>query len=335
MVRNPLPANARFVRASPEPTQTKPELQWNLGTMHGGERRKIVLVLAPTNMEDVVNCARVQFEHGQCVTTRLARGRPQMPGVDGEAPPFPPDGGRLKLTMSGPKESHANLDAQYFLTVANTGTTRATNVLVTARVPQEMTFRSAAADGRFMEGQVAWLLGDLAPGERRTVAVTLRARKGGEFCVRGRVLADRGLTDLAEVCTTFRGVSAMHPELVDRKNPLAVGEEGNYLIKFVNQSGEPINNIRVKATLSDALAFVQAKGVDAKLSDKNPDGSQSFHFEIKSLAANATVEVEIITKALRAGEGRLKYEATADRFEGGAIIQENSTTIFADPPRKE
>src|SRR5262249_60182045 len=124
--------------------------------------------------------------------------------------------------------------------------------------------------GKVMEGQVAWFLGALDPGERRTVGVTLRAKAAGELCVRGRALADGGLTDIAEVCTVFlRGASAMHPELQDRKNPLAVGEEGNYLIKFVNQSNEPIVNIRVKGTLSDSLAFVQATGGDAKLGKKN------------------------------------------------------------------
>src|SRR5262245_38683934 len=73
VVRNPLPANARFVRASPEPHALKPELQWNLGTLPAGCRREITLILVPVGDGDVTSCARVQFEHGQCVTTRLAR----------------------------------------------------------------------------------------------------------------------------------------------------------------------------------------------------------------------------------------------------------------------
>ena len=73
IVRNPLPANARFVRAKPEPSAKEPELVWNLGTLEACGCREIVLVLSPTGTGDIQDCARVQFEHGQCVTTRITR----------------------------------------------------------------------------------------------------------------------------------------------------------------------------------------------------------------------------------------------------------------------
>src|SRR5207237_269889 len=76
VVRNPLPAHAIFVRATPKPDETGAELLWRLGTLDGCGSREIVLVLSPTGGGDVDNCARVQFEHGQCVTTRVTR--PQL-----------------------------------------------------------------------------------------------------------------------------------------------------------------------------------------------------------------------------------------------------------------
>src|SRR5437870_3407359 len=36
VVKNALPANAKFVRSDPEPSKQGPELQWNLGTIGGG-----------------------------------------------------------------------------------------------------------------------------------------------------------------------------------------------------------------------------------------------------------------------------------------------------------
>ena len=74
-VRNPLPAHARFLRATPEPSTREPELLWHLGTLRPQTCSEIILVLEPTGTGDVRNCARVQFEHGQCVTTRIARPR--------------------------------------------------------------------------------------------------------------------------------------------------------------------------------------------------------------------------------------------------------------------
>ncbi len=78
LVRNPIPANARFVRATPAPNVTDSELRWHFGTLGPCACREIVLVLCPTCAEDVKNCARVQFEHGQSVTTRLVRAAPLL-----------------------------------------------------------------------------------------------------------------------------------------------------------------------------------------------------------------------------------------------------------------
>ncbi|HJT79279.1 MAG TPA: hypothetical protein VJ739_18935, partial [Gemmataceae bacterium] len=76
LVRDPLPANARFVRATPEPFARAPELLWKFGTLGPCARREIILVLTPTGPGEVRNCARVQFEHGECVSTRVGSAAP-------------------------------------------------------------------------------------------------------------------------------------------------------------------------------------------------------------------------------------------------------------------
>src|SRR5262245_38807191 len=78
IVRDPLPQHAKFIRANPEPSAKEPYLEWQLGTLEAGKCREIVLVLQPTGEGDVTNCPRVQFEHGQCVTTRLDLPRLQL-----------------------------------------------------------------------------------------------------------------------------------------------------------------------------------------------------------------------------------------------------------------
>src|SRR5205085_594663 len=99
---------ARFVRAVPEPSAREPELHWALGTLPPGVCREIVLVLAPTDANDVKNCARVQFEHGQCVTTRVVRSVP-VPVTPSPAPlkpepaPVKPEAAPLKPVPEAPK----------------------------------------------------------------------------------------------------------------------------------------------------------------------------------------------------------------------------------------
>src|SRR5262249_42738507 len=72
-VKNPLPSHARFVRAAPEPTAMAPALLWQLGTLAPGGRKEITLVVVPTGDGDVSSTARVQFEHGQTLTTRVSK----------------------------------------------------------------------------------------------------------------------------------------------------------------------------------------------------------------------------------------------------------------------
>ena len=86
-VRDPVPANAKFIRANPAPTQQTPELVWRLGTVQPGVCREILLVLQPTGEGDVRNCARLQYEHGQCVVTRVTREQPAR---------VTPAGGRIR-----------------------------------------------------------------------------------------------------------------------------------------------------------------------------------------------------------------------------------------------
>jgi uncharacterized repeat protein (TIGR01451 family) len=180
VVKCPLPANVKYVRASPAPHQKAPELQWHLGTMHGGGKCEISLIVVPLGTDDVRMCFRVQYEHGQCVTTRLSQQPPRIPGE----PPLPPDfdgkgrppeikpippiapeapATKLKLTMEGHKDRAVNLPAKYFLTVTNEGNAAATNLALRAMLPDKTEFVSATDDGVHVQGQVAWLLKDCRP----------------------------------------------------------------------------------------------------------------------------------------------------------------------------
>src|SRR5262249_34430190 len=162
-----LPRNAKFVKSDPEPVIKDGELRWNVGTLGGGACREFKLVLRPTDLEDVKNCVRVQYEHGQCVTTRqlAAFGPPVVgppiisePGIRerekkrikkrGKEPPRdkippPPDKdkpARLKVSVDGPAREYLNRAARYFVTVSNDGIGPAGNVLVTFKLAAKAEF---------------------------------------------------------------------------------------------------------------------------------------------------------------------------------------------------
>lgn len=354
LIRNPLPANVRYVRASPEPHQKEPEIQWKLNTLAPGACCDLTLVLAATNTDDVKNCTRVAFEHGQCVTTRQVRLAPGVPGAPpvveekggtGQEPrivPVPQPGvgpAKLQLDVSGPKQQYANLPSKFLITVRNSGAEAATNVLVTAVLPEQADYVSSSAGGRFHAQQVAWILGRVDGGATRTVEVTMRAKAAGDLCIKAKVFADSGIEVSAEACTRFAGQSALTMDTIDTKDPVEVDSQTSYTIRITNQGQVTITNLKLLALIPAEMQLVRAIGpsdpppVDAL--PKRQEGKLPVAFKtLKELAPGAQVTYEVFVKALKVGDVRFRVELRADQLDSGQpVIEEESTLLFADPER--
>jgi uncharacterized repeat protein (TIGR01451 family) len=347
VVKNLVPGNARFVRASPEPHAKAPELEWRFGTMKAGTGCDITLVLQPTNLEDVRNCTRVSFEHGICVTTRLAALPGELqPGTKapeivpvpklptGKEPPVGPGTEKaptLSLSIDGPKTQYLNLKTSYFITVKNTGKAAATNLLVDFALAGKATFVQASDDGKHLEGKVAWVLGTLEPGASRSVVVALTSPVAGELCHKATALADKGAKAQAEFCTQFQGVSALLLEMVDTEDPIPVGGATSYPIMVRNTGTAPVTNLRLKAIIPDSLTLTRAKAaVNHNLADALP-GAKVLAFDpLPTLEPGAQADYIIFVQGAKPADARLRIVMTADQLEGGPVIEEESTRIYAE-----
>lgn len=332
LVKNALPENAKLVRAEPAPSKQGPELQWNLGTVGGGAQREIILVLQPTNKEDVKNCARVQFEHGQCVTTRQsALPAGTRPPIISTVPDVPPEGMPvLDLVVRGPKDQYANLASRYEITLTNKGKTKATTLQVTARIPDKMKVIKASAPGVAVENVVAWNLGHLDPGATRSLELTLSAVEKGGHCFKVEAVADLGVKKEVEFCTKFVGASAMTIEMFDRDDSVFIGHKTSYPVVIRNQGSEPLTNIRLKALVPDALKLERANAFFEK---KEPiKGGQWIEFaNLPKIDVGAQARYEMFVEAVQAGVTVFHIEVMADQLESGRpVIEQESTTIVDD-----
>ncbi len=336
-VKNPLPTNVKFVRASPTPHQMEPELQWRLGTVKGGGKCEISLIVLPTGTDDVRNCVRIQYEHGQCVTTRLTQGgSPTMPGVpDGKRPPIiepiPPEGAaKLTLQMEGPKDRYLNMPVRYFITVANEGKSAATNLLVRATLPERTEFVSADEGGKQVASQVAWLLKDLEPGSKRTVELVYKSQGAGQRCIKTSALADRNVSAQAELCTNFVGISALGLEMFDREDPIAVGGDTSFPIVVQNTGSAPVTNLRIRALVPNQMLLTKTVPADHKLTENLPQGQWLVFGPMAPLEPGAKVDFEVFVKGVKAGDARFRIEMSADQLERGPVVEEESTIIYDD-----
>lgn len=351
IVKNPLPANVKFLRASPAPHQLEPELQWHLGTMKGGGKCEISLIVLPLGTEDVRNCVRIQYEHGQCVTTRVTQAPPDTPPFGPPGPPDgrePPDGKRppeivpkieplpadglakLKLHIDGPKDRYANMPVLYRITVMNEGKTAATNLLVRATLPEKTEFVSASDDGAHLASQVAWLLKDLEPGGKRTVELVYKSQGPGLRCVKVFALADRNVSAQAEYCTNFQGVSALLLEMFDREDPVALGGDTSFPIVVHNTGSAPVNNVTVRALVPISMVLTKTVPAEHRLGERVPQGQWLIFGPMAPLEPGAKEEFEVYVKGVAAGDARFKIEMSANQLDRGPVVEEESTIIYEE-----
>jgi uncharacterized repeat protein (TIGR01451 family) len=410
-VRDPLPAKARFVRANPTPLSREPELLWQLGTLDAGAKREIVLILSPTGTGEVKNCARVQFEHGECVSTKVLRpslslrktgptqavlndsltyhltvtnkgdaeatnvlltdalpagleyagGRKSLTWEVGTLVPGQSQSveyqvvaralgrlankavvtaaeglreeigtavtvgeAKLSLAITGPKQRYLNAPASYQIMVSNPGTAPVHQVVIADPLPAQTALVSASPGGRLLDGQVQWTIGNLAPGDSRSVEVVLRALSVGRVCNRASASADRGLGKEAEVCTDFVGVPALSLEVGDTIDPVGVGGATSYHITVRNPGTTPATGVQVVATVPPEMVVTHAAGA----ADHRKEG-QKILYNAVTVRAGGEARYRIDVKAQKAGDVRFKVELTADQLTAGPVLQEESTTIFA------
>jgi len=339
MVKNALPSNAKFVKADPAPSKLEPELQWNLGTVGGGATREIVLVLQPTNKEDVKNCARVIFEHGLCVVTRQSglAGGPggTRPPIITTIPPDVPAAGDvpvLDLQVRGPKDQYANLASKYDIIVTNKGKTKAAKLQVNGRVPDKLKIVKASEPGIVLDNDIAWNLGDLEPGMSRTMELTLRATEAGEFCLKVNAIADYAAKKEVEFCTKFQGMSALSVEMHDSEDPIFIGYKTSYPLVIRSMGTAPATNIRVRAFIPGEMKLERANSAFDPVPPAK-DGRAGQWIEFKTLPrieVDSHAKYEIFVEAVQAGVTYFQIEVMADQLDPTRWVVEQELTTIAD-----
>lgn len=278
VVRNPLPANARYVRAEPEPSVREPELVWRLDTLAAGVCKEISLVLAPTGEGDVLNCARVQFEHGQCVRTRLSRAD-------------------LSLQKIGPTRAILFDALTYQLVVTNTGSAEVSNVVLTDTLPAGLEHASG-------QSSLSWNVGTLAPGQSRRVDYQVIAKRADRLCNQAVVTAAGGLRQEASFCVTV-----VEPRLLIVKTgpeKRFLNRPATYLISVSNPGTAPATNVVITDVLPPGTTLVSASP------GSRVSGNQ-VQWPIGTLPPGTRLTVQLSLKAQAVGEVRNRASVTAAR----------------------
>jgi uncharacterized repeat protein (TIGR01451 family) len=226
-VRMPVPANSKYKTARPEPITpaASGELSWDLGTLKASTRRDITLVVEPTGGDDVVCCARVSFEHGECVRTRVAKPA-------------------LRVRTTGPERLPlGDASPPYAIEVTNAGSADATGVVLTEELPPGLLF-SDSTPATKGDNPLTWNLGTLAPGEKRRVEFKVIAKQNGTHPLKATASA-AGLKAVEGNLSRVLVGEAKLSLMMTGPSWRSVGRPATYLLTISNPGSIPATNVQL------------------------------------------------------------------------------------------
>ena len=226
----------------------------------------------------------------------------------------------LDLRIDGPADQYIGRDANARVTVTNTSDAPALNTMVAVAAPagtRDFRFDTRDYDGKMLN------VGCLLPGQSRTYNATYVAEKAGMIDLAAKASAYCADDVAKDLETTFKGISAILIETVDKKDPVPVGEETTYEIFVKNQGSAADLNIQLTGTLPAEQSFVSASGD----SDVTASGKKLNFGKIAELAPGDVVSWNVVVKADSAAKVKLKLNLVSDANPDG-VTEEEPTTLY-------
>ncbi|MFO8027873.1 MAG: DUF11 domain-containing protein [Opitutales bacterium] len=151
-VTEDIPEGVQFSSADPSASLSGGNASWNFPGMKKGDTQDIEVTAKPTREGDHTICSTVTVDNAFCLD--FFAGQP-----------------KLDVTKKGPATIELDEEATWTVTVTNSGSAVASNVVVTDTLPDAFTPTS----------NLRQAIGDLEPGQTETVTYTAKAVKQGDF----------------------------------------------------------------------------------------------------------------------------------------------------------
>lgn len=227
----------------------------------------------------------------------------------------------MECAKTGPKEVPIGKNADYTITVMNTGDKPLTDVTVTDSAPSSTSI--VAAKGATINGnQAIWRLKEMKPGEKVNFNITLTTCTPGCFTNRANVTNCQGCCGSCEFMTHWKGRPALNVCMEQTENPICVGDNTSYMIAVTNQGSEPDTNVVVTVTFPDEVKPIGVAG-----DSQGQMSGQTVRFApYGTLNARQTINYRVDAQGAKSGDARVKLEVSSDNVKT-PITQQESTIV--------
>lgn len=228
----------------------------------------------------------------------------------------------LQVTKTGPGERYIGRNADFDITVTNTGDGPARDTVLTDTIPAGMQFVSASDGGAFGNNLVTWNLGTLEPGASRSVKVTLKATQRGSAQNTATARAYCAEAS-AQAALNMQGVPAILLEVIDVEDPIEVGANETYIITVTNQGSAEDTNIVVTAVVPAEMEYVSGDGPTRA----NVEGKTITFSPLATLAPGEKATYRVVTKGTAVNDVRFKVSITSDQTTS-PVEETESTHVY-------
>jgi len=232
IVRDVVPDGATYVRSEPAAEVSGKNLTWKFNEMDAGQAKDIRVWLRPDREGRIGSCATVFALSRAC-----AFGVVGKPG--------------LAIKKTGPETAVLGQDIPYTITVSNPGSAVAKAVVVTDNVPDGLSHVSG-------QSTVTFNVGDLPPGQSRTLPIVLKGTKRGKHCNGASAVASNVTKVSAEACTTILvpGINLVKEGTKEQ----FLGKSADYTLTVSNTGDTKLTNVTITDTAPAATRILNAAG---------------------------------------------------------------------------
>jgi uncharacterized repeat protein (TIGR01451 family) len=263
-------------------------LVWTLGTLPPGGQAVVTMEVMPQVEGEIGSVASVNFRADASVRSRSTK----------------PD---LRIECTPPAPVLIGRDVQVTVTVTNPGTGVATGVVLEGFLPENVSHRSGP--------ELEFDVGQLRPGESRTIDLVLGTRGPGVHAARLAARADGGIEIAHQVPIE---VTAPTLELaVDMPLRRFLQRPATCAIAMVNAGTAPARAIELAAQLPPGMKFVKANNAGW-----HDDRTHRVLWNLEELPPGETGTVEVVVMPVELGPQKI---VAAARSADGLAAQVSHT----------
>jgi uncharacterized repeat protein (TIGR01451 family) len=165
-VEDPLPSGAKLLQTEPAAELRAGSLSWDLGTLEAGAERRLKVDLQHFGLAGMQPPPRIAYTASAGLQTQVVR------------PPF-------VVALFGPDKATAGATVPFQIQLSNDGTTPIRHIVLRDQLPPGLSYPR----GYMIEADV----GDLAPGQSRSVRLDATAAQVGRYVNEVVAIAEGGL----------------------------------------------------------------------------------------------------------------------------------------------